>query len=130
VFAALSTIEPPIVEREAAGHLERDEIWFEQRLSILEDRISIRLADLSHRLGKADWLDGAFSAGDLMTVDVLRRLAGSGLLENYPNLLALVARGEARPAFKRAFSAQLAYFKSGLDGPQSTPPVHQKEPIE
>jgi glutathione S-transferase len=108
MFAALSTVEPPIVERSAATLMERDKPWYDQRLPMLEDRIRDRLSELSTRLGGADWLDGAFSAGDLMMVHVLRRLNGSGLLEEYPNLAAYVARGEARPAYKRAFDAQLA----------------------
>jgi glutathione S-transferase len=66
------------------------------------------LGQLSRRLGDADWLDGAFSAGDLMMVSVLLRLKASGLLDEYPNLSVYVARGEARPAYKRAFDAQLA----------------------
>ena len=90
--------------------LERDETWYEQRLRSVEDRIRDRLGELSNRLGDADWLDGAFSAGDLLMVTVLSRLNGSGILETYPNLSAYVARGEARPAFKRAFDAQLAVF--------------------
>ena len=110
MFAALSTVEPPIVDREIATYLERDKTWYEQRLPMLEDRIRGRLGELSARLGDADWLDGAFSAGDLLMVAVLRRLNGSGMLEEYPNLAAYVARGEARPAFKRAFDAQLAVF--------------------
>jgi glutathione S-transferase len=110
MFAALSTVEPPIVERSAATLMERDKPWYDQRLPMLEDRIRDRLSELSTRLGGADWLDGAFSAGDLMMVHVLRRLNGSGLLEEYPNLAAYVARGEARPAYKRAFAAQLAVF--------------------
>lgn len=110
MFAAVSTMEPPIVDREIARYLERDESWYEQRLSGVEDRIRGRLGELSARLGDADWLDGAFSAGDLLMVMVLRRLNGSGLLEEYPNLAAYIARGEARPAFKRAFDAQLAVF--------------------
>ena len=114
MFAALSTVEPPIVEREAAMLMESDKSWYAERLPILEDRIRDRLADLSDRLGDADWLDGAFSAGDLMMVNVLRRPAGSGLLEEYPNLAAYVARGEARPAFKRAFDAQLAVFTGSV----------------
>jgi glutathione S-transferase len=110
MFAALSTLEPPIVDREIATLLERDETWYKQRLPIVEDRIRDRLAQLSGRLGDADWLDGAFSAGDLLMVAVLRRLNGSDMLDDYPNLSAYVARGEARPAFKRAFDAQLAVF--------------------
>ena len=110
MFAALSTVEPPIVERSMATIVERDKAWFEPRMPMLEDRVRARLDQLSRRLGDADWLDGAFSAGDLMMVTVLRRLHGTGLLEAYPNLAAYVARGEARPAYKRAFEAQLAVF--------------------
>lgn len=112
MFAALSTIEPTIVDREVVLYLERDETWFEQRLRTVEDRIRGKLNDLSRRLGDADWLDGAFSAGDLMTVDVLRRLDGSGLLDAFQNLSGYVARAEARPAFKRAFGAQRAFFNA------------------
>jgi len=110
MFAALNTVEPPIVEREMAMLLERDKSWHEERLGFLEDRVRVRLGELSSRLGRADWLDAAFSAGDLLMVTVLRRLNGSGVLEKYPNLSAYVARGEARPAYKRAFDAQLAVF--------------------
>ena len=110
MFAALSTLEPPIVDLGTAKLVERGESWFAQRLPILEDRVRVRLGELSSRLGDADWLDGAFSAGDLLMVTVLRRLSGSGELEKYPNLSAYVARGEARPAYKRAFDAQLAVF--------------------
>jgi glutathione S-transferase len=77
---------------------------------MLEDRVRGRLGELSSRLGDADWLDGGFSAGDLMMVTVLRRLDGSGLLEACPNLCAYIARGEARPAYQRAFEDQLAAF--------------------
>ncbi len=112
MFAALSTVEPPIVDREVVSYLERDQPWYAQRLRAVEDRIRGKLNDLSRRLGDADWLDGQFSAGDLMTVDVLRRLGGSGLLNEYRNLSAFVARAEVRPAFKRAFDAQRAFFDS------------------
>ena len=110
MFAALNTVEPPIVEREQAPYLERDKPWYEERLPMIEDRVRMRLDDLSTRLGDADWLDGAFSAGDLLMVLVLRRLEGTGILEEYPNLCTYVARGEGRPAYKRAFDAQLAVF--------------------
>lgn len=113
VFAALNTVEPPIVERSMAWLLERDEAWYGQRLPAVEGRIRKRLGELSSRLGDADWLDGAFSAGDLMMVSVLLRSKGSGLLDDYPNLCTYVARGEARPAYKRAFAAQLAVFTAG-----------------
>ena len=110
MFAALNTVEPPILERETARLLEGDKTWYEERLPLVEDRVRDRLHQLSVRLGNADWLDGAFSAGDLMIVSVLLRLKSSGILEEYPNLAAYVARGEARAAYKRAFEAQLAVY--------------------
>jgi glutathione S-transferase len=116
MFAALSTLEPPIVDLGVAVLLERDESWYEQRLPLVEDRIRGRLGELSERLGDTDWLDGAFSAGDLLMVTVLRRLNGSKILDDYPNLSAYVARGEARPAFRRAFDAQLAVFTAASTG--------------
>ena len=108
MFAALSTIEPPILELQTARFAEGDKPWSEDRLPLVKDRIRERLRQLADRLGDADWLDGAFSAGDLMMVSVLLRLRMSGLLDEYPNLAAYVARGEARPAYRRAFAAQLA----------------------
>jgi glutathione S-transferase len=110
MFAALNTVEPPIVDRGMAVLFEHDKSWYRERLAILDDRVRVRLGELSSRLGEADWLDDAFSAGDLLMVTVLRRLTGSGEVEKYSNLSAYVARGEARPAYKRAFDAQLAVF--------------------
>jgi len=115
MFAALSTVEPPIVERSTAILMERDKTWYAERLTMLEDRVRVRLGDLATRLGDAHWLDGEFSAGDLLMVTVLRRLDGSGLVDKYPNLSAYVARGEARPAYQRAFAAQLAVFTSSAN---------------
>jgi glutathione S-transferase len=112
MFAALNTIEPPILDLTTTKFLEGDKNWYKQRLPIVEDRIRDRLGTLSGRLGDADWLDGAFSAGDLMMVAVLLRLKVSGLLSEYPKLVAYVARGEARLAYKRAFDAQLAVFNA------------------
>jgi glutathione S-transferase len=108
MFAALNTVEPPILELGNARLLERDKPWYEERLPVVEERVRARLDQLSTRLGDADWLDGPFSAGDLLMVSVLLRLRASGILNDYPNLAAYVARGEARPAYKRAFEAQLA----------------------
>jgi glutathione S-transferase len=108
MFAAINTVEPPILELGIANLLESDKPWSGERLPLVEDRVRDRLKQLSARLGDADWLDGDFSAGDLMMVSVLLRLRSSGLLDEYPNLAAYVARGEARPAYKRAFDAQLA----------------------
>lgn len=108
MFAAVNTVEPPILELANARLLERDKPWAKERLPLVEDRVRGRLKPLSARLGGADWLDGGFSAGDLMMVSVLLRLRSSGLLDEGPNLAAYVARGEARPAYQRAFAAQLA----------------------
>jgi glutathione S-transferase len=108
MFAALNTVEPPILELVTAKFLEGDKPWSRQRMPLVEGRIRDRLDQLSARLDDAGWLDGAFSAGDLMMVSVLLRLRSSGILDEYPNLAAYVARGEARPAYQRAFDAQLA----------------------
>ena len=108
MFAAVNTMEPPILELATAKLMEGDNPWTRERLPLGADRIRVRLGQLSRRLGDADWLDGAFSAGDLMMVSVLLRLRASGLLDEFANLAAYVARGEARPAYQRAFAAQLA----------------------
>jgi len=116
MFAALSTVEQSIVELQFVLFTERDKSWYEERLAMVHDRIRARLGELSDRLGDADWLDGAFSAADLMMASVLLRTRGSGLLDEYPNLAAYVARAEARPAYQRAFAEQLAVFKATLAG--------------
>lgn len=119
MFAALNTVEPPILELQTAKFAEGDKPWTPERLPLIKERIRHRLGELSTRLGDADWLDGAFSAGDLMMVHTLQRLKPSGLLDDYPNLATYVARGEARPAYRRAFVAQLAVFagkNQGLNG--------------
>jgi glutathione S-transferase len=110
MFAAKSTVEPVIVEGEVAKLMEKDRPWTPERLPMIEDRIRGRLGNLSKRLGDAEWLDGEFSSGDLLMINVLRRPAGSAIVGEFPNLAAYVARGEARPAFKRAFEGQLAVF--------------------
>ncbi|WP_336967931.1 glutathione S-transferase family protein [Sphingobium aromaticiconvertens] len=116
MFAALNTMEPPIFDRSIAIFVERDKVWYEERLALLKDRIRGLLNALSSHLGDAEWLDGAFSAADLLMVTVLRSLNGSGLLEEYPNLPAYIARGEARPAYQRAFDDQLAVFNAASVG--------------
>ncbi len=110
MFAALNTVEPPILELVTAKFLEGDKPWSAQRMPLVADRVRDRLSQLSHRLGDADWLDGAFSAGDLMMASVLIRLKASGILAEFQNLAAYVARGEVRSAYKRAFGAQLALY--------------------
>jgi glutathione S-transferase len=117
MFAAVSTVEPPIVERSAAILMERDKPWHAERLTMLDDRVRVRLNQLSNRLGTADWLDATFSAGDIMMVHAVRRLEGSGLLEEHPTIAAYLARAAARPAYQRAFAAQLAVFTAGARDP-------------
>lgn len=108
MFAAVGTVEPPILELQTLRFGEGDKPWFEQRLPLVKDRIRARLQELATRLGNADWLDGAFTLGDLMMVHVLLRLRPSGILDEFPNLAAYCARAQARPAYQRAFAAQLA----------------------
>ena len=108
MFASLSTVEPPVLELFPAKVLDAGKPWAKERLLLVEERIRNRLVQLSTRLGNADWLDGGFSAGDLMMASVLLRLRASGLLDEFRNLAAYVARAEARPAYQRAFAAQLA----------------------
>jgi glutathione S-transferase len=110
MFAALNTVEPPIVDLSMAMILERDKGWYEERLPILQGRVRDRLRQLSSRLGDADWLDGEFSAADLLMVTVLMRAGSAGILDEFPSLAAYVAGARARPAFERAFEAQLAVF--------------------
>jgi glutathione S-transferase len=116
MFAALSTVEPPIVDRDVVEYFEAGKNWQSERFAMVDERIRGRLDQLAARLGDADWLDGAFSAADILMVHVLRRLEGSGLLDEYPMLAAYISRAEARPAYKRAFAAQLAAFTSTSSG--------------
>lgn len=109
MFAAINTIEPPILDLVIARIHEGDKPWAKERMPLVQDRVRHRLTQLSNRLGDAEWLDGAFSAGDLMMASVLLRLRPSGLLDEFPSLAAYVARGEARPAYQRAFAAQAAF---------------------
>jgi glutathione S-transferase len=110
MFAAKSTVEPPIIERSMASLFEADRPWHAERLRMLDVRVRVRLSDLSRCLAGRDWLEQEFSAADVIMVTVLRRLGGSGLLEEQPTIAKYVAHGEARPAFRRAFEAQRAVF--------------------
>ena len=112
VFAGLSTIEPPIVDRDVVEYFEADKSWQGERFAMVDERIRARLAQLAASMGDSDWLGGAFSAADIIMVHVLRRLEGSGLLEEFPTLAAYIARAEARPAYRRAFAAQLALWEA------------------
>jgi len=116
MFAALNTVEPPILEIVIAKFQEGDKPWSKERMPLIADRIRNRLNQLAARLGDAEWLDGAFSAGDLVMVSVLLRLRPSGILNEFPSLAAYVARGEARPAYQRAFADQLAFNTAPAPG--------------
>ena len=131
MFAALNTVEPPIMDHAIATLFEADRPWSKPRLPAVVARISERLDELARRLAENEWLDGDFSAGDLLMVSVLRQLKGTPMPDQHPNLAAYVARGEARPAFQRALAAQLAGFTAPppleyafLD----QPPAKQGEP--
>lgn len=121
MFAALNTVEPPIVERSMTWLFEREQPWYAQRIALLDTRVRQRLGELSQRLGDAPWLDGEFSAGDLMMVSVLLRLASTGIVDEYPNLAAFVARAVARPAYQRAYAAQEAVFLNAQQAGASSP---------
>jgi glutathione S-transferase len=111
MFAALNTVEPPIMDHAIATLFERGKPWSKPRLPSILDRIDLRVGELSRRLGQRTWLESdVFTAGDLLMIAVLRIIAGDGLLDAYPNLAAYVARGEARPAFIRALADQMAGF--------------------
>ncbi|QXQ07827.1 glutathione S-transferase family protein [Sphingosinicellaceae bacterium] len=110
MFAAKSTVEPAVVERSMALLFEADRPWHAERLRMLDERVRVRLGDLSRWLVGRDWLEEEFGAADVVMVTVLRRLGGSGLLEEQPTVATYVSRGEARPAFGRAFGAQRAVF--------------------
>src|SRR5690606_5893029 len=115
MFAALNTVEPPIVELSMASVTERDKPWYEARLPMLRERVRTRLEQLSNRLGNDAWLDGTFSAGDLMMIAVLLRLRSSGLLDEFGTIASYVARGEARPSYQRAFAAQRGVFEAATN---------------
>lgn len=114
MFSAKGTVEPPVIERSMAVLFESDRPWHAERLRMLDGRVQVRLQDLSRSLADRDWLEKEFSAADVVMVTVLRRLAGSGLLEEQPTVASYVARGEARPAFERAFEAQRAVFEAAM----------------
>ena len=90
---------------------EQDKPWYKQRMPLLDEAVRLRLGELSDHHGDREWLDGEFTVGDLMMVMVLFRLEDGPLLKEFPNLFAYVARGKARPAFKRAFAAQREVFE-------------------
>lgn len=112
IFAALGTIEPPIIDRDVAEFFEAGKAWQDERFAMVDERIRGRLDQLVAYMGESSWLDGAFSAADIIMVHVIRRLEGSPILADYPTLTAYIARAQARPAYQRAFAAQLAVWEA------------------
>lgn len=122
MFAALNTVEPPVMDMAIVTLFEAGKSWSGPRKPSVAARIDERLAELSKRLGDSDWLDGeTFTAGDLLMADVLRNARSFGALDAYPNLSAYVDRATARPAFRRALAAQMAGFTG-------SPPAGWREP--
>jgi glutathione S-transferase len=111
LIAALNSVEPTIFPLLMINVFNRGEPWTDEARPKFMERINGRLKCVSEALGDKEWLEGRFTIGDLMLVTVLRQLRGTGVLHQLPNIAALVERGEARPAFQRALSDQLAVFR-------------------
>lgn len=111
VFAALNSLEPYVQQLATIDLFSAGEDWAKARRPEVVKTIQGRLRRIADHLGDKEWLEGSFTAGDLMMVTVLRILRGTGLVEEQPTLAAYQARGEARPAFQRALAAQFADFE-------------------
>ena len=110
VIAALSSVEPAASDILACDAFEADKPWAKDRRAPVEQTMHGRLSDLARALGDRDWLDGSFTAGDLIMVSVLRQLRHTDLVAEHANLAASQARGEARPAFVKALADHMAAF--------------------
>ncbi len=111
VFAALNSIEV-VVGQLGDLFFHQGEAWIEQRCPQLEAQVRKRLGELATALGDRPYLEGRFTAGDLMMTTVLRNLRDTDILDGFPTLKAYQARCEARPAFQRALDAQMATFSA------------------
>jgi glutathione S-transferase len=111
VFAALNSIEPFAQTLFLMGYVADGKSWLDEAKDAVRPFAQMRLAQLCQVLGDKDWLEGRFTIGDLMMVDVLRAVPEDDLVAAHPNLAAYVERGMARPAFKAAMEAQLAAFE-------------------
>ena len=111
LIASLNSIEPTFFELIAIDIFNKGQEWTKERRPQVVERIDGRLGLLSDALGDKEWLEDRFTIGDLMLIAVLRQLRHADLLDQHPNLAALVARGETRPAFQRALADQLAPFQ-------------------
>jgi len=111
LIASLNSVEPAIFPLLMINVFNRGESWTEEARPKFMDRLEARLKCVSDAIGDKEWLEGRFTIGDLMLVAVLRQLRDTDVLSKFPNLAALVQRGESRPAFQRALSDQLATFR-------------------
>jgi glutathione S-transferase len=118
VIASLNSVEPAIFPLLMINVFNKGEAWTEEARPKFMERLDSRLKCLSNALGDKEWLEDRFTIADLMLVTVLRQLRAGRVLDQYPNLVALVARGEARPAFQRALADQLAVFAKNEPEPQ------------
>jgi glutathione S-transferase len=111
LIAALNSVEPMIFELVNIDIFNRGQAWTKERRPQVVEKIEARLKLLAEALGDREWLEDDFTIGDMMMVSVLRNLRHTELVAGQPRLAAYVARGEARPAFRRALDDQLAAFK-------------------
>ena len=118
VIASLNSVEPAIFPLLMINVFNKGEAWTEEARPKFMERLDSRLKCLSNALGDKEWLEDRFTIADLMLVTVLRQLRAGRVLDQYPNLVALVARGEARTAFQRALADQLAVFAKNEPEPQ------------
>ena len=118
MIAALNSIEPIILQLLAIDIFNRGQEWTRERRPQVVEFLEARLGKLSDALGDKEWFEGRFTIGDLMVVAVLRQLRHTDIVAKFPNLAALVARAEARPAFQRALADQLAVFKEHQPEPE------------
>ena len=118
MIAALNSIEPIILQLLAIDVFNRGQEWTKERRPQVVEFLEARLGKLSDALGDKEWFEGRFTIGDLMVVAVLRQLRHTDIVAKFPNLAALVARAEARPAFQRARADQLAVFKEHQPEPE------------
>jgi glutathione S-transferase len=115
LFAALNTIEPPILNLAGIDLFYSGQEWAALRRPDAEAAVRKRLAELAAALGDKAHLDGPrFTAGDLMMATVLRILRHTELVAEQPSLAAWLGRCESRPAFKRALAGQMAGFEPAV----------------
>lgn len=118
LISGLNSIEPMIFDLVMVNLFDKDEPYADLARPKMEQRLNDRLGELGKALGEKDWLDGGdFTVGDLLMVSALRGLRDTGMIEKHPVLAAYVARGEARPAFKRALADHMSVFE-GVEPPK------------